>query len=151
MKKYLYFLPAFIIMFLIFWASNDPASGEKSDFITKFIWQIITYIFGIKPEYYQEMSTSYLVRKIAHITEYAILNISIYFGIYKNAKIKFSYKNIIIAALLSLLYSISDEIHQSLVPGRVGTYKDVLIDMSGILILSLLIKRWLDLKLSNHS
>lgn len=150
MKKYLYFLPAFIIMFLIFWASNDPASGEKSDFITKFIWQVITYISGIKPEYYQEISTSYLVRKIAHMTEYAVLNLAIYLGIYKSSTLKYSNNHIIIAGLLSLLYSITDEFHQSFVPGRVGTYKDVLIDLSGILISSLIIKNWLKGKLKNQ-
>ena len=140
MNKLIYFMPALIIMIIIFLGSNDPASGEKSDFITKMIWRIIEVITGIKSDYSQEMGTSYIVRKIAHISEYALLNISIYFGIYKNSIRKNFQRNIILAVFISLLYSISDEFHQSFVPGRVGTYKDVLIDFSGILISSLIIK-----------
>lgn len=139
MKKVLYFLPAIVIMVLIFLGSNDPASGEKSDFITKFIWKIIDSLFNYNHDYAQELGTSYIVRKIAHMTEYSFLNFSFYFALTKSFNNSFK-KNIITSVLLSLLYSITDEFHQTFVPGRVGTYQDVLIDFSGMLLSSLILK-----------
>lgn len=145
MKKILYFLPAFTIMLIIFLASNDAASGEKSDFITKFIWNTIDNLFNYSHTYPQEIGTSYLIRKLAHMTEYGILCFSFYYGFINSFNYKFE-KNIILSASLSLIYAISDEYHQSFIPGRVGTYQDVLIDFSGILLTILILK----IKVSNR-
>lgn len=41
-------------------------------------------------------------------------------------------RNLILASLLCLLYAISDEYHQTFVPGRGGTWRDVAIDGLGI-------------------
>ena len=38
-------------------------------------------------------------------------------------------------------YAITDELHQTLVDGRVGTWRDVLIDSAGALTAALLIRR----------
>lgn len=138
MKKIIYFLPALTIMLLIFLGSNDPASGEKSDFITNFIWGTIDKLFNYSHTYPQEIGTSYLIRKIAHMTEYGILCFSIYYGFIKSFDFKFQ-KNIILAVCISLSYSITDEYHQTFVPGRVGTYQDVLIDFSGILLVAFIL------------
>lgn len=42
-----------------------------------------------------------------------------------------SYKGILLALLICILYAISDEIHQIFVPGRSGEIRDVVIDSSG--------------------
>jgi len=49
-------------------------------------------------------------------------------------KAKLKPKHIFWVLIISLLYAISDEIHQLFVPGRFSTIKDVLIDFIGILI-----------------
>jgi VanZ family protein len=145
MKERLYFIPPIIIMILIYLGSNDPASGEKSDFITKFIWKLIDNIFRHNHTYSQEMGLSFLIRKLAHMTEYGLLNISIFFALIKNFNLKYGHY-IIISSTISLLYSITDEYHQSFVPGRVGTYEDVLIDLSGILLVSFILIKKLTVK-----
>ena len=38
------------------------------------------------------------------------------------------------------VYAVLDEYHQSLVPGRTSTFKDVLIDMIGVLIGNIILK-----------
>ncbi len=49
--------------------------------------------------------------------------------------------------IVVLLYSLSDEFHQTFIPGRNGTLVDVLIDMSGaVSCLLLLYWRWLSPK-----
>ena len=74
-----------------------------------------------------------MVRKSAHFFEYAILGILFLltlrsFGVGD----RYGYvKTIIAAIVLVCLYSISDELHQSFVPGRNGNIKDVFIDTSG--------------------
>lgn len=68
------------------------------------------------------------LRKVVHSLEYLILFILILFFL------KFKEKNIIIASIFCLIYAITDEIHQLFVLNRTGQVLDVLIDMSGIII-----------------
>lgn len=72
------------------------------------------------------------IRKIAHVLEYFVLGI--FLDIFFLSFDKNVYISSGIAALSGIIYAASDEIHQSFVPGRVGTIKDVLIDSSGVLI-----------------
>ena len=82
-----------------------------------------------------------ILRKIAHITEYGILAFLVWRAIFHSIKINLS-KAYAWSGALSLLYSISDEIHQSFVPTRHGSVFDVLIDAFGIgLMLCFLIVR----------
>ena len=43
---------------------------------------------------------------------------------------------------ICLLYAISDEVHQTFVDGRIGTWRDVLIDTAGALTAAVAIRRW---------
>jgi VanZ family protein len=134
-KKYKYWVIPVILMILIFLGSDDPASGEKSDFITLFIWKTFAYITGYNVSPAQEAATTFVIRKLAHITEYLLLSLSYYYAISKTSGFSKNFKKIyFISFILSLLYAVSDEFHQTFIPGRVGTYKDVLIDSIGILL-----------------
>ena len=70
------------------------------------------------------------IRKIAHLTEYAILGILSYiaFLLHKKKKI------VISATMLCTLYAVTDEIHQLFVKGRACRWYDVLIDTAGAVI-----------------
>ncbi len=72
---------------------------------------------------------NHYVRKTAHFMIYAILAVLVY-NLMASYGIKRS-KVVLFAALVCLVYAISDEIHQIYVPGRAGQIKDVLIDFSG--------------------
>jgi len=78
-----------------------------------------------------------VLRKIAHLFEFGLL-FAILFLLYRSYGVRKS-KALFYALLLGFLYSISDEIHQSFVPTRTATYKDVVIDTTGMLIASWLI------------
>ena len=76
-------------------------------------------------------SKSYIVRKMAHFSIYALIGISLLLFIYL-----FSKKLILsssIALLLSIMYACYDEYRQLSVPGRSGSIKDVFIDSLGAL------------------
>ncbi|MDH5174139.1 MAG: VanZ family protein [Elusimicrobiota bacterium] len=72
-----------------------------------------------------------VLRKIAHITEYGILAFLVWRAIFHSVKINLT-RTYAYSGALSLLYAISDEIHQSFVPTRNGSVFDVLIDALGI-------------------
>jgi len=72
-----------------------------------------------------------ILRKCAHMTEYGILAFLIWRAIFSSIKINQS-KTYAWSGALSLLYAISDEIHQSFVPTRHASIYDILIDGIGI-------------------
>jgi len=70
----------------------------------------------------------FFTKKAAHMTIYALLFFSIQRAINWNTKKKV-YKW---AIILTLLYAISDEYHQSFIPGRTSLPTDVGYDMIGV-------------------
>jgi VanZ family protein len=66
-----------------------------------------------------------IIRKITHVIVFGILA----FLLYKTlAAYPFSY---ILSWILTVIYAVSDEWHQSFMPGRVAAYQDVLFDSLG--------------------
>jgi VanZ family protein len=63
-----------------------------------------------------------VLRKIAHAAEYAVLGALVVRATGRSG----------LAFALGVLYAVSDEIHQSLVPGRLGSPLDVAIDAAGV-------------------
>lgn len=98
----------------------------------------------LKPEYeipekYTEQDFFFyvvsFVRKSAHVFSYALLGVLTYLAA---GSLKLLPYKIVTPAYISVpicvLYSISDEIHQSFVEGRCGTPKDVLVDGVGVVV-----------------
>lgn len=136
-KKYLSILPSLCIMIIIFFFSHQPAiqSSSESSYLAK---QVICFVetvgnFSLSPEQYQlwceQIHTP--IRKFAHITEYAILAISVLFPFYLLKGKKISY--IIYTILICIFYAATDEFHQLFIAGRSGQLIDVGIDSIGIL------------------
>jgi VanZ like family len=73
-----------------------------------------------------------VLRKLAHATEYAIL-----------AALLVRAMRELPAWALSVVYALSDELHQHFVPGRAGRPLDVAIDATGALVGVLLARRLL--------
>jgi hypothetical protein len=72
---------------------------------------------------------NFIVRKSAHIVEYAILTFLWFRSLWTVPERFKSY--VIWSVGLSVLYAISDEWHQSFVPNRLGTWEDVVWDAVG--------------------
>ena len=75
----------------------------------------------------------FLVRKAAHVTEYAILSWLLVRALTMPATpaARWSRKAAFIAWLGASLYSATDEFHQSFVPNRDARWSDVMIDSTG--------------------
>ena len=123
-----YWIPVIAWMGLIFVASTDLMSGEHtSRFIGPFLLWLNTQT---SPEMIAKVQ--FLVRKAAHVTEYAILAMLLF-----RALVQRSTARVWQAALVVLIaagYATLDEFHQSFVASRTGSPGDVLIDTSGALL-----------------
>lgn len=76
----------------------------------------------------------FAVKKIAHLVVYAIL----FWFIFRAARNHLSFKKaLIFSFVLTVLYAISDEYHQTFVSDREGTARDVLIDSLAALLCGL--------------
>lgn len=122
-------------MVMIFCLSAEPAevsSGTSGRLITAFV-KIFNWKFDeLPPDAQAEMieSFQFIVRKTAHFTIYFILGALSFLSVVTYRKIPFLLRAVIGGAI-SLGYSISDELHQTLVAGRSGEIRDVLIDFCG--------------------
>ena len=101
-------------------SADATLSNEQSSYIVNFIGNLFN-ISNLK-------LLSYIIRKIAHLTEYTIL------GFLIENTIKNYNKKTYISLIICLLYAITDELHQSLVPGRSPQITDIIIDTFGSLL-----------------
>jgi len=99
------------------------------------IWAGIIFWLSSIPDLKTDLEQDFLLRKLAHISEYFILCFLLLRALSKKLSFK---KTIIFSIIFSLFYSLSDECHQSFVFGRHGDLKDVGIDSIGILLMSLI-------------
>lgn len=137
-KRFLYMIPVIIWMIFIFYMSGKTGqeSSGQSGKISLFITNLLE---KVRQDPAQEMQNlqdilELVIRKAAHMTEYAILFLLSYLAMVKISMSQSRFYNRSIAVLISLLYACSDEMHQLLVPGRSGRMIDVGIDMAGVLI-----------------
>ncbi len=131
--KLRYFTPALLWMILIFYMSSQVGndSAGMSDMIVSFIQSLIHDITTVEVSI---NTLSFIIRKSAHVIEYMILTFFFLYAFYKNKYNKY----LLYSASLSVLYAMSDELHQTFIPGRSGTAVDVGIDTIGV-VLALLI------------
>lgn len=78
-------------------------------------------------------NANFIFRKCAHATVYLVLSFFVCNLFYQLKKKKFS-NNYLISVILCLLYAILDEYHQTFIIGRNGNYYDVIIDLMGAII-----------------
>ena len=93
---------------------------------------------------------NFLLKKTAHITEYAILYFLTFKAVNQTKTIRREHEtirqlpkkiNYIIPLIFVVLYAISDETHQYFVPGRHARWYDVCFDTLGGLISLYIIKK----------
>lgn len=130
-------------MIVIFCFSAQPAdrSAEVSGTVAYKIVSTSEQVFRMEMSEnerkgYAEM-LDYPVRKIAHMTEYAILSLFCY-GFYLSLS-QTGGRCSLLAAVTAIGYAATDEFHQLFVPGRAGRISDVCIDSVGIVLMLLIL------------
>lgn len=125
----------------MFFGSTDLMSADHT---SRFL---VPFLHWLKPDISPWMVSRIhlLVRKAAHVTEYAILT-GLLFRALRPSISRF-WPRAALALLPALLFAPADEFHQVFVPSRTGSPIDVLIDYSGAIV-GILICRALHLLLS---
>lgn len=120
------------------------------------IWMGVIFAFSHQANSSEATATYFgdfnvLVRKLGHISEFAVLFFLVRFALLsrdpmsadanesqtqsksRQWQVAISDKTNLIALVISVLYAVSDEWHQSFVPGRSACIEDVLLDSSAVL------------------
>jgi VanZ family protein len=123
---------------MIFWASTDQFSSERTGGMIR-PW--IEWLFpGMSPE---SVDTWHgVIRKAAHVTEYAIFALLVARALISSSLALFSRGWLAISLLLLAVVAATDEYHQSFEPSRTAAMMDVLIDMSGGLVALTILALW---------
>ena len=137
-KKLFHSILVIIWMFVIFNFSsqNGPKSTNTSDVVTSMVVNVTTSVTNknvSREEVKKRVEDStFLVRKMAHFTEYLILGILVLQLLSDYTKI--NKRMLIVSLIICYLYAVSDEVHQIFIPGRTAKVLDTFIDGSGSLV-----------------
>ena len=114
-------------MAIIFAGSTDLMSAEHT---SRIIVPLLHWFFPtISP--LTEGRVEFFLRKAAHVSEYAVLAVLLYRAFVHTV---FQSRRALSAGIVLLVcaaYAASDEFHQSFVPSRTATFRDVMIDLFG--------------------
>jgi VanZ family protein len=108
MKLVKFWLPVFLWMTIIFLLSSRQRLQVADDFVVNFLFF-----------------------KTLHILEYMVLYVLTFRAFKYGSGDGLSMRAFLYAFAVAVIYAISDEIHQTLVPTREGTLRDVIIDAIG--------------------
>lgn len=134
--KPLSFVPALILMYMIFSFSAQPGdvSSQLSYKVSVKIVETADYIFDANLDYYQidewANKINFITRKLAHMTEYFALAIAVSFPLYVYGM--HGILLMLVAGLICVGFACGDEYHQSFVMGRSPSTKDICIDSVGV-------------------
>ena len=132
MKSFLkYWLPVLIWLGLIFVGSTDALSAEQtSRFLVPFLRWFDPQISGATIAAIQ-----LIIRKLGHITEYAILAMLLWRGLRRGTHLQAKMSILFsFAWLTAAIFAVTDEFHQSFVPSRTASPNDVIIDICGAVV-----------------
>jgi VanZ family protein len=90
-----------------------------------FAWALVIFALSSVPHLGTDLGLwDTILRKLAHTAEYAVLGALLVRALRRPEP----------AVILGVLYAVSDELHQTFVPGRHGSPVDVAIDSVGIVL-----------------
>jgi len=124
-----YWLPAILIAVLISAFSTKYFSGENT---ARVIFPILRWLYpGITRHTLHLLH--FLIRKAAHITEFATLSIAVFHGV-RGERSGWRIEWALWTLVIAVVYAGMDEWHQSFVPLREPRFRDVIIDGCGALL-----------------
>jgi VanZ family protein len=111
------------------------------------LWAAIIFFFSSNPDPYRYLPAAWRstvplptvsnssltewIGQLMHFLEYAVLSLLLFRALYKTSAASTKIPALVI--LISMLFALSDEIHQLFVPGRAFQGVDLLIDLLGVL------------------
>lgn len=143
MSKIYRWLPAIIVMIIIFLFSSQPYQDQnlKPDLdrvriVNSLADQLsdVQFDYAGKEVSVQKLGNAgfveFLIRKGAHFSIFGLLGFALVYALIAIRNMS-RLKSYLCAILISFLYACSDEFHQSLTPDRTPLFQDVIVDTAG--------------------
>ncbi|MBP7416952.1 MAG: VanZ family protein [Pyrinomonadaceae bacterium] len=121
------YAPVVFWIAVIFYLSSDMGSMSQT---SRFIRPLVEFLFPAAPEQTLIIYHSY-IRKAAHFTEYAVLAFLAVRALSISATVRLHKWRYILPLLLVTGIAAIDEFHQSFEISRTGSIQDVMLDISG--------------------
>ncbi len=122
--------------FISFASTGNFSAGNTS----RIIGPLVLWLFpDTSPE--TLLTIHGITRKIAHLTEYALLGILAARAFRGSSREGLRERWFLASLVLVIVYALLDEYHQAFVPSRTGTIYDSLIDIAGGFAALLLVRR----------
>ncbi len=120
------------------------SSGFGASFTGWLLGETLTFL-GLRapPDVVQQLN--FVVRKLAHLTEYAVFAQLLYVSLLGTDDLEWRPRAAWWSLLIAAAYSLSDELHQLFVPNRTASLVDCVIDTTGAalgLLAVYLVARW---------
>ncbi len=130
-KTAYYVGPLLLWMVFIFCASTDVGSADHT---RPLVQSIVRWVLPSLADRFSLVAmdrVDWNIRKMAHITEYAVLAV-LAFRAVAFGQTAFRSRNVILPFLIAVAYAASDEYHQSFSPSRGAAAADVTFDTFGV-------------------
>jgi VanZ family protein len=134
-KIFRYWLPVLFMIGVMYYASTDVFSGEN----TRSLIERIVLWFRPHTGAHGLMKLNYIIRKMAHFTEYAVLAALLFRAFRADSILRWRTRWAAYSFVMAASWSLLDELHQRFTYTRGGSIYDSMLDSSGALFMLLVI------------
>lgn len=130
-------LPSAIWLAVIALESTNLGSAEHTG---RILYPLLHYLFGMSPQRFEIVHM--VLRKTGHFVGYATLSILLFRswrGTFPRLSTRWCLQWATLAFVCTALVASLDEFHQSFLPSRTGTFRDVVLDSTAALVAQIVI------------
>ena len=102
------------------------------------LWGITIIVVSSLPHIPSINNQSLPLDKIIHFIEYGVFSYLLVRSFFFNNKQFFKERAVLLTFIISIIFAAGDEIHQTLIPGRIGSLSDFWADLGGIFLSQIL-------------
>jgi VanZ family protein len=124
-----YWLPVLFMIGAMYYASTDVFSGDN----TRNVIERIVLWFKPHTREYTLIKINYIVRKLAHFTEYAVLAALLFRAFRADSGVRWRWRWAAYSFNIAFGWALLDEFHQTFTHTRGGSFYDSLLDTTGAL------------------
>ena len=129
-----YWMPALIVAVLITIFSTHYFSAQQT---ARVIYPVLLWLFPSASQ--RSLHLMHIgIRKMAHVSEFGIFSITVFRGV-RGGRSGWRPCWAVVTLLIAVGYAAMDEWHQSFVPLRHASFRDVIIDAVGALLAQILV------------
>ena len=105
-------------------------------YLPPLLWATVIFIFSAQASLpgFEESAYDFFLKKSAHVFVYLVLYTLVFHAVQSTVREEYKKTILLLPIAICLLYAVSDELHQSLVPGRYATLRDIGYDMLGVML-----------------